>query len=306
MSTALTTAALNLAAAGAQSANNTANSFLNSGVSIYNTKKTNEANMKLAEYAYQQDYQQWLREMEYNTPANQMKRYLDAGLNPNLIYSQGNPGNSSVSSPQYKAPHLQYQVAAPQLDTMLSQVGQILGMYNNSRLVDAQVAEKESRVMTEKARQNLMSIQALRDAIYLEGDQKYYLLNEDEKSRQIFYDTGYKQHQSLNYQKFGTHNERMQHDILQYQRDMHKIEYQTKLAEFNYLKKTGQLGYRWLNNLADTAMSVGSMYLSSLGKMSYAQKFAMKNNPTKYLKTAEHTYKNPDGSYSKFYDYLDY
>src|SRR5258706_14991604 len=29
----------------------------------------------------------------YNTPANQMARFAAAGLNPNLIYSQGNAGN---------------------------------------------------------------------------------------------------------------------------------------------------------------------------------------------------------------------
>lgn len=33
----------------------------------------------------------------YNDPASQMARYKAAGLNPNLIYSQGNPGNWSTS-----------------------------------------------------------------------------------------------------------------------------------------------------------------------------------------------------------------
>jgi len=36
----------------------------------------------------------------YNTPQAQMTRYQQAGLNPNLIYGQGNPGNQS-SSLQY-------------------------------------------------------------------------------------------------------------------------------------------------------------------------------------------------------------
>lgn len=36
----------------------------------------------------------WRMQNEYNTPAQQMQRFRDAGLNPNLIYSQGNPGNA--------------------------------------------------------------------------------------------------------------------------------------------------------------------------------------------------------------------
>lgn len=38
----------------------------------------------------------------YNTPASQMQRYREAGLNPNLVYSQGNPGNMT-STPNMRA-----------------------------------------------------------------------------------------------------------------------------------------------------------------------------------------------------------
>lgn len=43
----------------------------------------------------------WRRENEYNTPANQMQRLKDAGLNPSLMYSQGTTGNSS-SAPEFQ------------------------------------------------------------------------------------------------------------------------------------------------------------------------------------------------------------
>lgn len=36
---------------------------------------------------------------EYNTPANQMKRFTDAGLSPYLMYGQGNPGNMTAPAP---------------------------------------------------------------------------------------------------------------------------------------------------------------------------------------------------------------
>jgi DNA-binding transcriptional MerR regulator len=37
----------------------------------------------------------WRKQNEYNTPGRQMDRFRRAGLNPNLIYSQGNPGNAA-------------------------------------------------------------------------------------------------------------------------------------------------------------------------------------------------------------------
>ena len=37
----------------------------------------------------------WRMQNEYNTPANQMQRFREAGLNPNLIYGQGTSGNAT-------------------------------------------------------------------------------------------------------------------------------------------------------------------------------------------------------------------
>lgn len=45
--------------------------------------------------AWQQTVDMWNMQNKYNTPFNQMKRFKDAGLNPNLIYGQGNPGNAT-------------------------------------------------------------------------------------------------------------------------------------------------------------------------------------------------------------------
>ena len=44
---------------------------------------------------------------EYNTPANQMKRLQDAGLNPNLIYGSGsaNTGIAGGVAPSKPAPY---------------------------------------------------------------------------------------------------------------------------------------------------------------------------------------------------------
>lgn len=57
---------------------------------------------------YQKDYdksvsdlnwENWQREQEYNSPANQMQRYQDAGLNPNLVY--GTIDGNAIGSVPY-------------------------------------------------------------------------------------------------------------------------------------------------------------------------------------------------------------
>lgn len=51
----------------------------------------------------------------YNTPENQMKRFEEAGLNPNLMYGQGSHGNQTETA-KYQAPTVDYsEVANPEL-----------------------------------------------------------------------------------------------------------------------------------------------------------------------------------------------
>lgn len=74
--------------------------------------RTNEANARIARGTNQMSYQQnldfWNRQNAYNTPAAQMQRFKDAGLNPHLIYSQSNMAGPIASPaqpvPEYKEP----------------------------------------------------------------------------------------------------------------------------------------------------------------------------------------------------------
>jgi len=59
---------------------------------------------KLAEQQNQFNLDMWKMQNEYNSPAAQMKRFQEAGLNPNLIYGQGNAGNAS-SAPEMVTPN---------------------------------------------------------------------------------------------------------------------------------------------------------------------------------------------------------
>ena len=73
----------------------------------------NNAAKKQAEEQNQMNYDNWLKQQEYNSPKNQMKRYGEAGLNPQLIYGQGTPGNAPAAPVSQAKPRF-----APQIDAL--------------------------------------------------------------------------------------------------------------------------------------------------------------------------------------------
>lgn len=93
-----------------------ASTYLASRTQRRNVDRTNRANRELAEYAYQRDLEMWNRQNEYNTPSAQMQRFKEAGLNPNLIYGQGTPGNAQ-QMPKYNAPNVDYS-NVPEIDPL--------------------------------------------------------------------------------------------------------------------------------------------------------------------------------------------
>ena len=69
-------------------------------------RENNELQRELAEYQWSKNLEMWNLQNQYNSPLAQMQRFKAAGLNPNLIYSQGNAGNAS-SMPSYQSPTTQ-------------------------------------------------------------------------------------------------------------------------------------------------------------------------------------------------------
>jgi len=72
-----------------------------------NTDLTIAANKQQAAYQYAQEQKQLELMNKYNSPESQMERFTQAGLNKNLIYQQGSPGNQTMI-PKYNAPNIQY------------------------------------------------------------------------------------------------------------------------------------------------------------------------------------------------------
>ena len=68
-------------------------------------RETNQTNVDIAESANRWNYQmfneqnawnydQWLREIEYNSPKQQVQRYLEAGINPLWAMQSGDAGQA--------------------------------------------------------------------------------------------------------------------------------------------------------------------------------------------------------------------
>jgi len=102
-----------------------------------NTKRTNQANMELAKYAYEKDLEMWERNNKYNSPEAQMKRLQEAGLNRNLVYGSGNvAGNTSGQTPHYQNPRMDYM---GQLPVDVGGAANALQTYQDIRLKEAQI-----------------------------------------------------------------------------------------------------------------------------------------------------------------------
>lgn len=129
------------------------NPIIGAGLSIFNSlsnrsqqKKANQDEKQFALDMYNRQRQDALADMQmqnaYNTPAAQMQRYKDAGLNPNLIYGQTPAASAAVrsSSPGSYTP----KVAPMQIAADLSQ-------YQDTALKQAQTDNlKAQTVIAEK------------------------------------------------------------------------------------------------------------------------------------------------------------
>lgn len=171
---------------------------------LIGNNQTNKANIRLqreqqafnaqqAKQANEWNMQQWQRENEYNAPAQQMARLEAAGLNPNLMYGQGNTGTASkltAEVPQGVAP----AKVSNSLAYLSNAVIPIISMYQDLQNKSAQhtVQLKQAQLMDEeiagKALQNQIlhsnANQLAMTADYRFETSKYQLQSLQEKLRQ--------------------------------------------------------------------------------------------------------------------------
>lgn len=115
-------------------------------------RKTREWNEKMYGRQRADALADWQMQNEYNSPAAQMKRYRDAGLNPNLIYGQSNEGAMvrttdvkpwNPKAPEFRADqaigqYFDIQQREAQINNLKAQNDNILAQKN---LIDANTAK---------------------------------------------------------------------------------------------------------------------------------------------------------------------
>lgn len=115
---------------------------------LFGQRKQNKENRKLAEFQNDANTRFQEKMLEYNTPANQMARFQDAGLNPRLIYGQGNPGNQSAAQQYPDIKPADYQ-----------RLGEFLPLINQTSLAQTQVQATNSKIQLQTVQRSVMDLQ---------------------------------------------------------------------------------------------------------------------------------------------------
>lgn len=118
------------------------------------TGKMNKRSMAFSRQMYDQQKKdnlaQWERVNAYNSPAAQMQRYKEAGLNPALMYQQGSSGQAlGLPTPDVQKPEFR----TPEWGNAISAAGTTAANYWDFQIKQAQVdnAAQQNRIMKEQA-----------------------------------------------------------------------------------------------------------------------------------------------------------
>lgn len=113
-----------------------------------NRKQSAEAFERESKFAREERLaqQQWIEQMyeknnSYNSPAAQMQRLKDAGLNPDLMYSRGDVGNATAPEAPAQAPTPRFNVIPTNTYGQTAQIAADAGL----KLAQARLAESQSK-----------------------------------------------------------------------------------------------------------------------------------------------------------------
>lgn len=122
-------------------------------------KQQNAAQRELAEYQYNKNVEMWNMQNAYNSPVEQMKRFQEAGLNPNLIYGSTSSSGNATSMPTYDAPTLQTENG---LSTSLG-IGfnQAIQTAVSLAKLRNETAMNRAQIDTARSQQNYLNVQSM-------------------------------------------------------------------------------------------------------------------------------------------------
>lgn len=119
------------------------------------TNKQYHANKKLANQQHRMNMELLEYQLAYNTPAEQMKRFQKAGLNPNLVYGQGSPGNMETAPryPDIQPPNIQgvYESAFGDLGTKFQEAKLMAAQTDLTRVKTDESGVRQDQLKAQKA-----------------------------------------------------------------------------------------------------------------------------------------------------------
>ena len=119
----------------------------------------------------------WNKQNEYNLPTNQMQRLRDAGINPHLAYSNGQPMNTSNAPASPTGIGAMPQGVAPQMN-----IGEVF----NALLTSAQV--KNMNAQTEKTLAEKKEVESR--TVGIDKDNEIKTIELTHKDRQLLAEIG--------------------------------------------------------------------------------------------------------------------
>lgn len=212
-------------------------------------REQNEANMALAQFAYEKNREQWEAENAYNTPTAQMQRLRAAGLNPNLVYGSGAAQSVSAKSPQYQAPHLErWQGSDFGVTNAIGNAMQAAQGFYQARNLELQREYQLQK--NEQARLDTIK-QRAETVDYLSTFRRYNREYANEQLRGI---------------QLSNDKQRLDNALQQFEVDMIPLSGQMKQQEYLNLIRVGE---KYLNEIAETTARIN--LLAKQGKYYEAQ-----------------------------------
>ena len=195
----------------------------------------------------------WNKQNEYNLPTNQMQRLRDAGINPHLAYSQGQPMNTSNAPATPSGVGSLPQGIAPQMN-----IGEIF----NALMTKAQIKQMEAQ--TEKTLAEKEEVEARTEGIGKDNQVKDIELTH--KEREILANIGVTEGQ-IDIIKSNLETAKINDDKLR--KEIENIEAntaKTKQEKENLEKNLVLIGAQVLNILEDTELKKAQRGLVDIQK----------------------------------------
>ncbi|AZL82662.1 DNA pilot protein [Apis mellifera associated microvirus 34] len=129
----------------------------------------NELNRANAEWAFEKEMELRKWQTDYDSPKAQMQRFLDAGLNPNLMYDKGTAGEMSVPNVPVPGGVTSHSIDAASLGSLGTEFQQMRLMQAQADLTKVKTEESGVKQDLMKAQKNVVQANPFLNKTYVDA-----------------------------------------------------------------------------------------------------------------------------------------